>query len=155
MSDLEEMPPFKIGEWGWYAKGNSELFTEGPEDTREGIISVATDAHLGECEPTPGEWKLSFTIARCQKKYIDIAGYFDVTYFLERIDEDLYDELSSECDESSPLEAIKTVAAKELQILVRNAIREWQKRHGYVMAVNTFECIADEEEITIDHPSDY
>lgn len=154
MEALKEIPPMKIGEWGWYASEDGEFYREGPEDTREGIIDVAKDAALGEDEYEPGKWRLSFTIARCQKKYIDLATYFEMDDFLERIDDRLADDISSEFDESSPLEVIKTEAAEELQILVRNTIREWQKRHGYVMAVNTFEHVKDEEHIVTDYPDE-
>lgn len=150
METAKEIPLNKIGEWGWYASADGEFYREGPEDTREAIIEVAKDAGLGETEYEPGKWRLIFTIARCQKKYIDLASYFDISDFLERIDDRLADDISSEFDESSPLEIIKTEAAEELQILVRNTIREWQKCHGYEMAVNTFEKTEDEEHIVID-----
>ena len=154
MNDLKEMPPFKVGQWGWYAGEDPELFTLGPEDTREAIIKVATDDRLGEHECEPSEWKLSFTIAHCKKRYIDIAGFFEISDFLERVDDRLVDSISPEHDESSPLEAIKDEDAQELHILVRNTIREWQKRHGYEMAVNTFEHVLDEQYIITDHPDD-
>lgn len=152
--ELKEIPPFKIGEWGWYASDNGEYYREGPEHSREAIIEVAKDAGLGEQEYEPGKWRLSFTIAHCQKKYIDLASYFSISGFLERIDDQLCDELSSEFDESSPLESIKTEPAKELEVLVMNTIREWQKRHGYDLPANTFEKIEGEESITIDRYED-
>lgn len=154
MSALEESPLIKIGEWGWYASDNGEFYREGPEDTREGIIEAAKNAGLGEQEYETGKWRLSFTIARCQRKYIDVAGYFNMLDFLERIEDSLADEISAEFDDSSPLEVVKTDASEELQILVRNVIREWQKRHGYEMAVNTFDNIEDEEPIVIELPEE-
>ena len=152
MECVKEIPPDNVGEWGWYASADAEFYMYGPEDTREAIIQVAKNVRLGETEHESGDWRLSFTIARCQQRYIDVASFFDVSDFLERIDDQLSDSISDQFDDLSPLEPITTDAAKELQVLVRNAIREWQHRHGYEMHVNTFENITDEERITIDLP---
>ncbi len=140
--------------WQWWAGKDEEVFTVGPEDTREAIIQAAIDDCLGECQDDDGTWKLSFHIVEARQDPLRLADWIEADELLERAEDGVADSdrTSSENDDGPWFEC-SPEQEKDLQERIKRACDEWQAAHGLVFTCITFSHTRNSEHVFIDHPA--
>ena len=119
--------------WGWYASGDSENYTVGPEATRECIIEAAIRDEVGLGDQNEdGSWGISFHILEARKKPVQMADFFSVGRWLEDLENGPFYDMSGEAlalEDKSIVSHIKSEQWDNLQQAVRAVISKWQSEN--------------------------
>lgn len=137
--------------WQWWAGAGEEWLTVGPEDTREAIISTATNGRLGEFEHDGGGWNLSFYIVEERKDPLRLADWIHACDLIGHAEDCLADSdrVASEFDEG-PWFTCSTPQKKDLQERINRACDEWQEAHGLIFSCATFSHTRNEEHVIVE-----
>ena len=140
-------------DWGWYASSDGEVFTEGPEGTREGIIEVALENQCGlGSENEDGSWDYSFEIVEAYKAPIELADYFDAGHWIEELDNGaLCDLLSPDGYGDGLGEQLTNEQFSSLEAAVKAAIAKWQEDHNFNYVPWGFSGTRNREDISGKH----
>lgn len=140
--------------WQWWAGEGEEWLTVGQEDTREAIISAATNARLGEFQHDGGGWNLSFYIVEARKDPLRLADWIHDCDIIDHAEDCLADSdrVASEFDEG-PWFTCSAAQKKDLQERINRACDEWQAAHGLAFSCATFSHTRNEEHVIIKLPS--
>lgn len=149
MSDETKKAP-----WQWWAGSDAELFTVGPEDTRDAIIQEAIGDQLGEFQCESGVRKFGFHIVEARQDPLRLADWIDFERMLESAEEHLAesDRTCSEYDDG-PWFQYTPAQERDLHERIKRACDEWQTAHGLVFKCRTFSDTRGEEYVIVDHPS--
>lgn len=136
--------------WQWWAGEGEEWLTVGPEDTREAIISAATNDRLGEFQHDGGGWNLSFYIVEARKDPLRLADWIHDCDILDHAEDCLADSdrVASEFDEG-PWFTCSAAQKKDLQERINRACDEWQAAHGLAFSCATFSHTRNEEHVIV------
>lgn len=137
--------------WQWWAGEGEEWLTVGPEDTREAIISAATNDRLGEFQHDGGGWNLSFYIVEARKDPLRLADWIHDCDILDHAEDCLADSdrVASEFDEG-PWFKCSAAQKKDLQERINRACDEWQAAHGLAFSCATFSHTRNEEHVIVE-----
>lgn len=102
-------------DWGWYVGRDDEVYTSGPE-TYEDAVRIAREEYEGA------------HICEAYKAPVPLASMFDAYDWLERCEEQVWDEYVGENGDC--LFDLTTEQIKSLQDTVRAAIEKWQTENG-------------------------
>jgi hypothetical protein len=119
-------------DWGWYVGYTDESYPSGPHNTREEAVQIAKEEFEGGY------------IVEAYRRPIDLSQHFEVDRFLEDFEDSNYD-LGNE--DGDPLIDITPAQEKELEEMVRQAIKNWQTRNGLVFLPCAFTDTRNEEYI--------
>jgi hypothetical protein len=119
----------KVERWEWWASSDEEMYTIGPCVSREEVISEAIESELGfDYDAEVPACK--FHIVEAMKWDIQLADYFEVGEWFERLEEGDFSDLGEPEGYDGLLSHIKDDVATDLEAAVRAAVAEWQKRHA-------------------------
>jgi hypothetical protein len=118
--------------WEWYVGHTDESYSSGPFATREEAVQVAKEEFEGGY------------IIEAYKQPLDLPAFFEVDRFLEDFEDNNYEHGSENGD---PLIDISPAQEKELEEMVRQAIKNWQTRNGLVFLPWAFTDTRNEEYI--------
>lgn len=141
--------------WGWYASGDEENYTVGPEGSREAIIQAALIDEVGLAwdRNEDGTWDYNFHIMEAYKLPIDLAEYFDADSWIEDLDNGpLFDVLDPDGEGLGAYISSEDTAS--LQAVVREALTKWQKQTGFHHEPWTFTGTRNGEWIRGTHEAD-
>lgn len=115
-------------DWHWYASTDEEVYTVGPELSRDAIIQAATGDELGlDIDMETGEWTQHFHIVEARQSEIRLAPSFDAAAFVDMVN----DEISDYGNEDGDAQVELTPAqAADFERAIRAAMDQWQGATG-------------------------
>lgn len=141
----------KHTEFHWYASDNAEIYSIGPENSRDDVIEAARREELGFQEADDeGPARLAFYVVEANKTVLTAADWvlprdlFEAA--LERLSESEHCDEYGECNgafECTPDQE------RDLRERLRAACDEWQQAHGLHWVSYSFSQSRNEELIEL------
>lgn len=135
--------------WQWWASSDEERY-QGPYDSREEAIQVATGDEMGWCEAEDESPAcLNFYIVEAYHEPIQLSAYISVSDMVERWEDGAFEELSDPDGGDSILEHITQVQWDDLETMLRDATRAWQARNKIVVTSFAFAGQRNSEHVIV------
>ena len=135
--------------WGWWASDGADIYTVGPEPTREAVIQAAVDDELGYDDESENGPRCVFQICEARQDPIRLSDWIEVESILEQADDGLANNnLVSEYDEPPYFDVTQDQEADLIRRL-KTACDEWQDVHGLVFVMHQFSSSRNEETVTV------
>lgn len=140
----------KTGVWQWWASRDAEIYTVGPEDSREAIIQAARGDELGFNDDEGAEM-LTFYIVEARQDPLQLSTWVpdDMAERLLELADESYQNTETLCEvDEPPFFPCSDAQRADLQKRIEQACADWQAAHGLVFRTKTFTATRNEELLT-------
>lgn len=144
-------------EWGWYASHDEEMYTCGPEDSREAIIQAATGDEVGWHDADEdGPERLCFHIVEARKQPLDLSRLIVFDTLFDNWSNGIFYDLSGESsdDHRDVASHVTKEQWDDLEARLKAACVEWGNANTVVIMPWIFTQTRKEETVTVPLPAD-